>query len=563
MGKYIASSENVKLLGRTYLRDEILWCAFSATGVEFVSRSKEVYITVYGDSAYSDEANRARYAVYVDGVQTEVSMLDEAERRIKLVADSEETVHIIRFIKLSESAMSTLGIGAIEADNIIPTSDKEFFVEYIGDSITCGYGADDEDPLHNFKTSTENVSKAFSYVSADLLNVDYSLVSFSGYGVVSGYTGDGVINTKELLPQHYGKLGFSYATSGVGDDTFKVEDIPWDFSGRKPEIVVINLGTNDMSYTGDDKIKQKNYQEKYIELVKMVRNKYPDCYILSILGLMGDLLYPVLAEAVNEYKVETGDVRIETMPLKPIDAETEGYVADYHPTKVSHRRAAEAVAERVSNIVYREYGQKIGGKQVALTFDDGPNTSTTVEVLDVLEQENVPGTFFLVGNSVDSGSSASVRRAVSQGCEIENHSVTHSVMSDMSEEEFLAEIEEVNEIVNKLTGKYPTFFRPPYIAVNDLMKEKIPMSLIAGYGCDDWDDEITINMRIQRILAQLGDGRLFLLHDKDGNTKTVTALKTIIKTAKAMGYTFVRLDELFEQRCVVPKNGILYNEAKN
>lgn len=56
------------------------------------------------------------------------------------------------------------------------------------DSITCGYGVDDEDRSHQFSTKTEDATKAYAYKTAQLLNADYSLVSYSGHGVVLGYT---------------------------------------------------------------------------------------------------------------------------------------------------------------------------------------------------------------------------------------------------------------------------------------------------------------------------------------------------------------------------------------
>ncbi|MCR4927263.1 MAG: polysaccharide deacetylase family protein [Lachnospiraceae bacterium] len=559
--RFEPSEENIKALGRTILRKGIRWCAFSGTGIEFVSRGKDVRIKIYGDSTVTDPDNRARLAIYVDGRRIIDDMIKEKEKEYVIARDARETVHTVRVIKLSESAMSTMGIGEIITESVLPTAQKDFFIEYIGDSITCGYGVDDENPEHHFLTSTEDVTKSFSYVSAGMLDVDYSMVSFSGYGVLSGYTDSGKINSKELLPPHYKKFGFSYATSGTEGDTFKAEDIEWDFSGRKPQMVIINLGTNDSSYTGDNEKLQKQYQEKYIEFVKTVRTQYKDSYILCILGLMGDILYPALSEAVNTYKVENADFKIETMPLVPIIAETEKYVADYHPTKVSHRRAAEALAERVKHIASREFGKVLGLKEVALTFDDGPNTTVTMDVLDVLRENDVKATFFLVGNSINEKSSVSIKRANEQGCEIENHSMTHSAMSEMEEDEFLEEIGQTGKLIGKLTGVYPIFFRPPYIAVNDLMLEKIPLYMIAGYGCDDWKNEITATMRAQKILSQMADARILLLHDAEDNQAAAKTVEIIIKRARALGYGFVRLDKLFENRHVMPLRGVVYNEA--
>ena len=110
--------------------------------------------------------------------------------------------------------------------------------------------------------------------------------------------------------------------------------------------------------------------------------------------------------------------------------------------------------------------EQIEPKIIALTFDDGPNTTTTNEVLDVLEKYGIKASFFLIGNNIDSESAKSVKRAYDMGCEIGNHSKTHSYMDKMSIDEIIAEVEETNEKIVDITGEEPKFFRPPYISVN-------------------------------------------------------------------------------------------------
>ena len=199
-------------------------------------------------------------------------------------------------------------------------------------------------------------------------------------------------------------------------------------------------------------------------------------------------------------------------------------------------------------------------KYIALTFDDGPNTTTTNEVLDVLEQYGVKGSFFLVGNNINSATESVVKRAYDMGCEIGNHSKTHSYMNEMADEDIVAEIEYVNDYVEKITGEAPKFFRPPYIAVNNTMYDLIDMPFICGFGCNDWDDKVTAERRAKVILRQVQDGGIILLHDAQGNSKTVEALHTIIPELQAQGYEFVTVSELFEIKGVEinPNDGNLY-----
>jgi len=200
-------------------------------------------------------------------------------------------------------------------------------------------------------------------------------------------------------------------------------------------------------------------------------------------------------------------------------------------------------------------------KYIALTFDDGPNTTTTHEVLDVLEQYGIKGSFFLIGNNINADSEAAVKRAYDLGCDIGNHSKSHPYMNELSVEEIKAEIDYVSEYIVKITGEEPKFFRPPYIAINNTMFDTIDMTFISGFGCNDWDDKITAERRAKVIIRQAQDGGIILLHDAQGNSKTVEALHTIIPELQAQGYEFVTLTELFEIKGVKlsPDDSNLYS----
>lgn len=191
--------------------------------------------------------------------------------------------------------------------------------------------------------------------------------------------------------------------------------------------------------------------------------------------------------------------------------------------------------------------QETERKVIALTFDDGPNTTTTNEVLDVLEKYGIKASFFLIGNNIDDESAKAVKRAYDMGCEIGNHSRSHSYMDKLTAEEIAEEVTYVNEKVIEITGEAPTFFRPPYIAVNDKMFETIEMPFIAGYGANDWEDRVTADRRALMVLRQAKNGAIILLHDAKGNSQTVEALDTIIPELQAQGYEFVTISEVFRE----------------
>lgn len=187
---------------------------------------------------------------------------------------------------------------------------------------------------------------------------------------------------------------------------------------------------------------------------------------------------------------------------------------------------------------------------IAITFDDGPNATTTMEVLDILEKYQVRASFFLIGTNINDESAKSVKRAFDLGCDIENHSKTHSYMDKMTADEIKDEVAYVNDKVKEITGTTPKFFRPPYIAVNSTMYDNIDMTFISGLGCNDWDDKVTAEYRAKYLEKKAADGIIFLLHDAEGNSKTVEALDKAIPILLEKGFQFATISELFELKGV-------------
>lgn len=200
-------------------------------------------------------------------------------------------------------------------------------------------------------------------------------------------------------------------------------------------------------------------------------------------------------------------------------------------------------------------------KYIALTFDDGPNSTTTNEVIDKLEKYGIVASFFLVGNNIDDESAKAVKRAYDLGCEIDNHSRTHSNMTELSAEEIKAEYDYTDGKVYEITGEHTKFFRPPYIAVHQIMFDNIDVPFIAGIGANDWEDRVTAEMRARMILKQAKDGDIILLHDAEGNSMTVEALDTIIPELQKQGYKFVTVTELFRAKGIKPDMEKVYTNV--
>ncbi len=351
MKVFTPSYNNLKPLGRTHLLNDTLWLAYSASGAAFTFTGKGCCIVMAGDSTAHDPSKtseHARIAIEVNGVRVVEDMVDAPEKEYQVFASDEVQEVSVTIVKLSESAMSTCAVKKIYADTegrLMPAPAKPHRMEVVGDSITCGYGTDDLDGEHHFVTGTEDTTKAYAYKTAQALDADYSLVSLSGYGIISGYTATADEKVDQILPKYYDKLGFSYGRY-LG---MQPQEVDWNFAW-KPELVVINLGTNDDSYCLDHPERQQDYQTNYTAFLKKVRSHNPDAKLLCVLGMMGDRLYPFVEKAVADYAEQTGDENIACMRF-PVQLAEDGYAADWHPSVVTHNKAAGQLTEEIRQLM--------------------------------------------------------------------------------------------------------------------------------------------------------------------------------------------------------------------
>ncbi len=342
----------VKTLGRTYYaEDNKLWLCYSGTGVDFDFVGTKCTVTIAGDSGATknDPANNARIAIEVNGERVVDDMINDYFKTYTVFeSDTEQNVNV-KVIKLSESAMSVCGISKIEVEgsDVKPAAVSDKKIEFIGDSITCGYGVDDPVKENHFMTSTEDTTKAYAYLTAKALGADYSMVCLSGHGIISGYSNDGNKVENQIMPKFYDYLGFSYGSFATGKQPQNME---WNHADYQPDLVVINLGTNDDSYCQNDAEKQLDYKTQYIEFLKHIREVNPDAHILCTLGIMGDRLYPTIESVVADYTAQTGDTNVSSMKFD-VQSPADGYAADWHPTDITQKKAAEKLTAHIKTLM--------------------------------------------------------------------------------------------------------------------------------------------------------------------------------------------------------------------
>lgn len=342
--KIILDKSSAKLTGRTLVRDGILKLVMSASGCEFNFTGKKLIISAGCDSdCLNDgkECNFPRMAVLING-KIVVKKVIEKRCESFVICDSETEVTLnVKIIKLSEAAFSVLEIHPAKTDDyaiIEALPEKDLKIEFIGDSITCGYGVDDANIESEFATAAENAMKSYAYLTAKSLDADYSMFSASGYGIISGYTKEGIRNLPERIPPFYDSYGFSYSTV---DGELHPHDIAWDFESFKPHAVVINLGTNDSSFCKGSQEHCDEFEHAYCEFVLRVRSHYPDAHIICALGIMECVLVPQVRSAYE--KLATADEKLHFFEFETQDGNL-GYSSNWHPSEDTHAERAEKLA---------------------------------------------------------------------------------------------------------------------------------------------------------------------------------------------------------------------------
>ena len=348
MKNVVLDEKTVKYSGRVFNDGQKLWLTQSASGCEFTFSGKklDIILNCDNDSVKEDYyRNKPRIEITVNGRIRIKKVIKGWNERYTLISSETPVTAKIGIIKLSEAAFSLCSAEA-ETDEdavIVPVPALPKRIEFIGDSITCGYGVDDSNIESEFSTEAENAAKSYAYLCSQLLGTEYSLFAYSGYGVISGWTLTGSRNDREILPPYYEKLTRSYKTA----DGILLDDIPWDFTSQPNDIVVLNIGTNDNSYCIRNKDAYEEFETAYADLLRTVHRCNPDAAIISTIGIMNVTTDESIHKAVQRFTEESG-VKVYEFSFTPQDGNL-GYGSDYHPSEDTHIYAAEELARFIED----------------------------------------------------------------------------------------------------------------------------------------------------------------------------------------------------------------------
>ncbi len=270
--------------------------------------------------------DKAKYfTVVLDGLVQPPLATTPGEQSYPLaqgLAPAEHTIELYRRTEGSFGPTVLLGVD-IEGELLAPPPVQRR-IEIIGDSITCGYGNEGTDPC-NFSAETENHYLTYGAVAARAVGAELSTVAWSGKGMVNNY-GDDV---NEPMPEIYDRL---LASDGA----------PWSFAWQ-PDVVVINLGTNDFSTGGDPP--EGVFVPAYVQFMAHLREVYPDAFILaiapSLFGNEADMVAGYLQSAVDARHM-AGDPEVG---FADVNVQWIGAGCNGHPSVATHAAMGAKLAE--------------------------------------------------------------------------------------------------------------------------------------------------------------------------------------------------------------------------
>jgi len=215
---------------------------------------------------------------------------------------------------------------------------------------------------------------------------------------------------------------------------------------------------------------------------------------------------------------------------------------------VELKRFNFAIPKRFQGTLVRDLKLTGEDKYIALTFDDGPWPKTTEMILDILKENDIKATFFVIGQHLKNNQELAPK-IVDEGHILANHTWNHPTYK-MGKERVQSEVGKTAELIYELTGMTTTLFRPPGGVLDnglaDFVKNRNHVVVMWSSNSFDWQD-MSAEKVAQNVLKRASNGGIVLLHDGGGpRMHVVKALPKIIEELRKQGYKFVTIPELLE-----------------
>lgn len=220
---------------------------------------------------------------------------------------------------------------------------KQRFIEFYGDSYTCGYGTEGTSHDEPFTLETENCNQAYACIIAHYFDADYALVAHSGRGILRNYGAPKAQSEGNMFDKH--------------DRLFDADEAPrYDFSAYKPQLVVVNLGTNDFSPLAIPS--PEAYVSQYKKLLQSLRTHYGNVPVFCIRPQSASRYLQLALDLLERETAADGHVFVSHSMNNIIDDATD-YGASWHPNYRGQRKVAMSLIPQIAHIMGWEAPLKV------------------------------------------------------------------------------------------------------------------------------------------------------------------------------------------------------------
>ena len=325
---FAALGERVRYFGRLLpAQNDGMQFSFSYSGFSIRFTGEE--FALFADT-YTPEMP-AYFTVNIDGLTEKIAVRGEETSYIFRLKAGEHTVTVRRASAWGDSRPVTFSAVGLDddADILEPPAEKPFKMEFIGDSITCGYGI--LGVLGElYQSKTEDATLNYAAQVAAAFDADARFIAYSGQGIVYNCAGEIGLPIPQLF-----RSAQRHTT-----------DIPWNFDdGFVPHVVVVNAGTNDEG----GKTTDEQMYAGATAFLKDIRAQYPNAKIVWTYGMMNTKFVPILTKVAEDMRVT--DQNVWFLPIQPVGCFAGETATQGHPAIRGHRRAAKELIAFIKGIL--------------------------------------------------------------------------------------------------------------------------------------------------------------------------------------------------------------------
>ena len=361
-----AALDRIATWGRTYFDKEegTLYSNFTCGSfeVDFQGRELQVQFSAVPDTFVMPVPGKELppredwpfVAVFLDGSETPHSKIRVRDgETITLFSAEGQEHHRIRIVKLNENFRTCVGIRGFVLDGQLLPFEKEQrdIIEFIGDSITCGFGNDTADITHEYESAEEDGWMTHGAIAARQLGLEPRFICVSGISIENVTPMPGFYCMRQLYPYADRVIQEKMAKQrGQENPTLQ----KFDFQASPARYVVLNLGTNDANqiYFREDKEQAElDFEKNYENFVKEIRElNGPDTVIICALGCMDYYLYDKIRDIVEKIKEKTGDNRLFTLKYNKMMNVGPDAGGCLHPSIHRHKLMADDLVKKIQTL---------------------------------------------------------------------------------------------------------------------------------------------------------------------------------------------------------------------